>query len=152
MKKDILLASIVLVIAIALGVILGIIGFGLISKSVQPDSVLRGNAFEATQFKTASSTSETITISVTTSARILATTTTDRTRIYARICNDSGTKVYFRMDGDKPVTNVAGEETGSPLAANTCYEINDQNSYQGSIQASSTNETASNLTIHSYEL
>lgn len=67
-------------------------------------------------------------------ARILATST----RKYAIICNDDASdKLYLSLDADKPVTTT-GENTSVVVAVNSCYEIDTDNLYTGSIRASST--------------
>lgn len=111
---------------------------------------------KAGPFYTTLSTATTSTaISVTTSARILATSTSPTGgyfRTYASICNTSANPVYLRMDGDKQENSTS--TGGIPIAAaagySACYEITDKNSYQGSIQASSTNGTATTLYIQEY--
>lgn len=86
-------------------------------------------------------------VTVTSSTRILATTTAS-TRAWAKICNDSSNKVYINMDKDK----AASLSVGFPLAANTCFDLNSENVYNGSITASSTNESSSSISVTSFEL
>ena len=96
--------------------------------------------------------------SVTVSTRILATTTntTDpansHARVYATICNPSATVVYLRLDGDKPVdiNSAAAYPIAAAAGYNACYIINDQNTYYGSVTASSTNQTAAVLYTTEY--
>lgn len=97
-------------------------------------------------------------VAVTSSVRLSATTTspTDSTtsyvRSYVNICNANVNPVYLRFDGDKPAS-IAGGYTAVIAAAagyNVCYEINDRNLYLGSIQASSTNQTSTNVSIAEY--
>lgn len=81
----------------------------------------------------------------TTSTRVLATTTNpldpanSRTRIYSTICTTGTVPVAISMNSDKAVSS-SNITTFIAAAAgyNNCYEINDRNSYQGSIVASST--------------
>lgn len=93
--------------------------------------------------------------SVTTSVRVLATTTTtgvpSYTRIYATICNPNANPVYLNMDGDKAASS--GKATAVIAAAagyNVCFEVNDRNPYNGSIQASSTNQTATTISVEDF--
>lgn len=96
-------------------------------------------------------------IAVTSSTRLLATTTNplDPTnsynRIYATICNPSTTLVYVLMDADKPASNAKANVVIAAAAGyNACFEINDRNPYSGSITASSTNETSTSILVTSY--
>lgn len=96
-------------------------------------------------------------ISVTTSTRILSTTTNPLaapgvgtfTRSYASICNTSPTvPVLIRMDGDKPAD---GRTTGGYwINANGCYEVTDKMLYQGSITASTSDQTAVKVVVQDY--
>lgn len=97
--------------------------------------------------------------SITTSARILATTTNplDPTnsfnRVYATICNPNGNPVFLNLDGDKPANFGAGRSTfaiGTSTGMSVCYEITDRNPYTGSITASSTNGTATIISVKEY--
>jgi hypothetical protein len=96
-------------------------------------------------------------VAVTSSTRILATTTNplDPTnsyiRAYASICNPSATLVYLNMNADKPAdTSHAVAVIGAAAGYNVCYEITDRNLYVGSVQASSTNQTSVNVLVTSY--
>ena len=129
-------AVIILVAAVAVGSLV---------TSYRSEQKLGNNAYESTRFSVASTTGA---VSVTTSTRVLATTTAGTIRAYAKICNDSAQKLYFNMDQDKKASLLAG----TPVAANTCFEITGVNLYQGSITASSTNETASSVSVYSVEL
>jgi len=75
-------------------------------------------------------------MTVTSDVMILATST----RSHAIICNDGGNKVYLGINSDKPITNDGSlvYNAGIAIAANTCYEFNNDNLYAGSIRASST--------------
>lgn len=95
----------------------------------------------------------TTTISVTTSTRILATTTntigTGYTRSYANICNTSATKaIVILMNADKPAN--ATTNGGVWINANTCYEITDKMLYQGSVTASSSDQSAVSVLVNDY--
>lgn len=96
-------------------------------------------------------------VSVTSSQRILATTTsltgTSYTRVYATICNPSSTIVYVNLDGDKAASSAGGNFTTVIAAAagyDACYEITDRNLYMGSVTASSTNQTAATIYVKDY--
>lgn len=98
--------------------------------------------------------------SVTTSTRILATTTnplgtpgvTSFTRVYASICNMNANPVVLNLDIDKIAKSSGGMTAVIAAAAgyNTCYEITDRNLYSGSVTASSTNETSTSITVKEY--
>lgn len=97
--------------------------------------------------------------SVTTSARILSTTTnaTDPSnsyvRVYASICNPNANPVFLNLDGDKVTNSSTGGFTTVIAAAagySACYEITDRNQYLGSITASSTNQTATVISAKEY--
>lgn len=96
--------------------------------------------------------------SVTTSARVLATTTNpldpinSYLRVYATICTTSSNPVALNLDGDK-AANANGAVTAWIAAAagyNACYQVDDRNPYMGSITASSTNQTATVITVKDY--
>ncbi len=79
---------------------------------------------------------------------ILATTSAGKTRVYAKICNDSATKMYLSLNND---IAIASTTAGFPVAGNTCYDINDQNLYQGAVHASA--QSGSQLiSVNSWEL
>lgn len=97
--------------------------------------------------------------SITTSARIMATTTNplDPTnsynRVYASICNPNANPVWLNLDGDKPANSLTGDVTTVIAAAagySACFEIDDSNAYHGSVTASSTNQTATVITVKQY--
>lgn len=99
----------------------------------------------------------TTSVAVTSSTRILATTTnalgngTSYTRKFATICNPSTTVVYLLMNGDKPASLTAANVAIAAAAGyNACYEIKDYNQYNGSVTASSTNQTSTNLIVTDY--
>lgn len=96
-------------------------------------------------------------VSVAASTRILATTTnalgngTSYTRVYATICNPNANAVYVLLDGDKPASlSKANVVLSAAAGYNVCYEITDRNLYQGSITASSTNQTATSVIVTDY--
>lgn len=99
--------------------------------------------------------------SVTTSTRILSTTTnplgtpgvTSNVRVFASICTNSSNPVALNFDQDKAANIVAGRVTVLIAAAagySSCYEITDRNLYQGSVQASSTNQTTTPVFVSEY--
>lgn len=103
----------------------------------------------------------TASFAVTSSARVLATTTnpvgypgiTSFTRVYATICNANANPVALLMDRDEQANLSTGKVTVWIAAAagyNACYEITDRNLYQGSVQASSTNQTSTTITVADY--
>lgn len=103
-------------------------------------------------------TSTTQTFSVTTSARVAATTTNPLDpansfiRAYTSICNPNANPVYLNFDADKP-TSVTAYTTVIAAAAgyNACYELIDSKMvYNGSITASSTNQTATVISVKQY--
>lgn len=94
--------------------------------------------------------------SVTSSARIAATSSdpianTGYLRVYASICNPNANPVYIRMDADK-AASLSGYTAVIAAAAgySVCYEVTDRNLYQGSITASSTNQTATSVMVADY--
>lgn len=97
------------------------------------------------------------TVSVTTSQRLLATTTNtvgdgnSRTRVYATICNPNANPVYLYLGHDEPASLTNATYVLAAAAGyNVCYEITDRNQYSGSITASSTNQTATVVTVSEY--
>jgi hypothetical protein len=97
--------------------------------------------------------------SITSSARIMATTTNpldptnSYTRVYAVVCNPNANPVYLNLDQDKAADLTAGKVTTVIAAASgysACYEITDRNQYSGSVTASSTNQTATTITVKQY--
>lgn len=113
---------------------------------IKNDGKLGVNAFDSTVWT--QSTTHTAGLIGGTSSQLLATTTDGFKRIYARICNDSSSKIYITMNLDKPVTVAGGVITsGLPIAANSCFDITDQNLYQGAVQASSTVSSSAISTI-----
>lgn len=98
---------------------------------------------------------------ITTSARILATTTnpdgvpgvTSFNRSYTSICNPNANPVYLNLDGDKPTNSSSGKATAVIAAAagyDVCFEITDRNKYNGSITASSTSQTSTTILVTDY--
>lgn len=114
------------------------------------------NSFTATTIGTATTSAA---VAVTTSTRVLATTTNSRgngtsyTRVYATLCNPSATLVYLNLNGDKVASLPGGTFTTVIAAAagyDACFEITDRNLYQGSVTASSTNQTSVNVYVTDY--
>lgn len=100
-------------------------------------------------------------IAVTSSTRVLATTTnplgvpgeTSFTRVYATICNPTATLVYLNLNQDKAASVPAGAYTtiiASAAGHKACYEITDFNQYSGSVTASSTNQTSVSIQVADY--
>lgn len=124
------------------------------SVSVTPK--VNANPYNATAIGAATTTNA---IAVTTSTRILASTTnpvgtpgfTSFTRVYATVCNPNANPVYLSLNGD----NLASISKSTYVIAaaagySTCYEITDRNMYQGSVTASSTNQTSTTVTVSDY--
>ena len=108
----------------------------------------------ATVLSTATTTTS---VAVTSSTRLLATTTnalgngTSYTRKFATICNPNANPVFIRFDGDKPASNTAANVVLAAAAGyNVCYQITDVNQYSGSIQASSTDQTSTTVLVTDY--
>lgn len=119
-----------------------------------PPSPARASGVTATPIGSATTSAA---FSVTTSARLLATTTntvgTGYTRVYATICNANANPVALNLDSDKAANASTGALTYWIAAAagyQACYEITDRNQYSGSITASSTNQTATSITVKDY--
>lgn len=98
-------------------------------------------------------------VAVTSSTRVLATTTntlgngTSYTRIWATICNPTPNAVVINMNGDKAASQPGGAYQAMIGATSTlpvCFEVTDRNAYSGSIQASSTNQTSTSVTVTEY--
>lgn len=94
-------------------------------------------------------------VAVTSSTRLVATTTgtgdTSYTRVYSVICNPNANPVFISLNNDKAASKTSATYVIAAAAGyNVCYEITDRNMYQGSITASSTNETSTTLNVASY--
>lgn len=96
-------------------------------------------------------------VSVTTSTRIMATTSNPLdpansfTRVYATVCNPNANPVVINMDFDKPASlSQATYIIAAAAGYNACFEIGGDNGYDGSITASSTNQTATTITVKQY--
>lgn len=133
---------------IIVGIILLLILFKNDEKTLPMATVGGSNAFALSNATTSTA------VAVTSSTRVLATTTsttgTSYTRVYSTICNPSSTIVYLRMDSDKAASVTSGIPIGAAAGYNACYEITDRNMYQGSIQASSTNQTSVSILVNDY--
>lgn len=136
-------------IALYLGTAVGVMLFVLTNPVPA-----KANVFSANVISTATTSAL---FSVTTSARILATTTntvgTGYTRVYASICTTATNPVAINLDGDKAANSTTGQVTAYIAAAagyQSCYFITDINEYSGSITASSTNQTATVVTVKDY--
>jgi hypothetical protein len=110
-----------------------------------------------TQFLNLSAPTTTAAFAVTTSARILATTTsvtgTSYQRVYATICNPNANPVALYLGQDVTANATAGRTTTWIAAAagyNACFEITDRNGYNGSVTASSTGQTSTTITVTDY--
>lgn len=146
---------------ITIPTIIASIVFGIIMVAfaiISPVRLVSASPITATTIGTATTTAA---VAVTSSTRILATTTNPLaqpgvgsfTRVYATICNPSSTLVYLNLDGDKLTSAPLGKFSTVIAAAagyNACFEITDRNLTQGSITASSTNQTSVNITVQDY--
>lgn len=117
---------------------------------VQPKQTFAGSPAVSPAFSVATTSAV---VSVTTSTRILATTTNPLgngfTRSYANICNTSATKpIVISMNSDKPAN--ASVNGGYWINANSCYEITDKMLYQGSVTASSSDQSAVQVLVQDY--
>lgn len=78
--------------------------------------------------------------------------TTSFKRAYAVVCNPNANPVYLNLDSDKPASVT---QTTAVIAAaagySACFELTDTKmQYFGSITASSTNETATVISVKEY--
>jgi hypothetical protein len=105
-------------------------------------------------FTTIGAATTTASIAVTSSTRVLATTTANGVgyvRAYATICNPNANPVYLLLNNDKPASNAAATAVIAAAAGyNACYTIASDNHYNGSVQASSTNQTSTSVTVSDY--
>lgn len=127
-----------------------VLGIGAIVMR-QP-AVASASVYNATNIQVATTTGR---VAVTTSTRLLATTTSvlgpSYTRVYATICNANANPVYLALDADQPASLANSTYVIAAAAGySACYEITDRNQYQGSITASSTNETSTAVTFSDY--
>lgn len=139
--KTTLLASLIAILVVSALLVLS-----------QPQDA-KANVFTANVISVATTSAS---FSVTTSARILATTTntigTGYTRVYANICTISATPVALNLDADKAANGSVGQVTAYIAAAagyQNCYTITDFNEYSGSVTASSTTAAVA-VTVKEY--
>lgn len=134
-------------------IVLALLAWAFMLLNNPAQHVFAGSPAVSPAFGVASSSAA---VSVTTSTRLLASSTNpldpahSYTRSYAMICNPSATKqILIRMDGDKPADGrTAG---GYWINANSCYEMTDKMLYQGSITASSSDQSAVSVLVTDYE-
>lgn len=130
-----------------------IIALAVVAMLVQrPNVTVSGNPATTPALGTATTTAA---ISVTSSTRILATTsdaTGGYSRSYATVCNPNANPVYIRLGQDKPASATAATFVIAAAAGyQTCFEITpDRLVYNGSITASSTNQTATTVFVSDY--
>lgn len=124
-----------------------IAALGVAAVLLTRDTPTLGGLAQATTIGNASTT----VISVTSSKRILATTTSGVTRVRAEICNVGSNPVYVLVSEDKNINiNTGG---GFPIAAaagfESCYVMSPDtgNLSTGSVKASSTAQTATSLYV-----
>lgn len=96
-------------------------------------------------------------VAVTSSTRLLATTTNtvgdgnSHTRIYATICNPSSNLVYVSLNQDAAASATSATWIiGAAAGYSACYQIDDRNPYNGSVTASSTNQTSTAVLVTQY--
>ena len=130
--------------------------FAAVFAIVAPMLFSVGNAHASIYNGTVLSTATTSTaIAVTSSTRLLATTTsttgTSYTRVYATICNANANPVFLNLDRDNAASLTNATYVIAAAAGySVCYEITDRNMYQGSITASSTNQTSTTVQVTDY--
>lgn len=131
-------------------ILLGVLLWFTIPKTNQLGSTI-------TQGPTLGTATTSTAVTVTSSTRLLATTTnalgtgTSYTRLYATICNPSTTLVYVSLNGDKPASLTSANTVIAASAGyDACFEITDRNPYNGSITASSTNQTSTSILVTDY--
>lgn len=128
MKTTLLNTMVIGVLAMAILVLAGVLVFN------SPSVARAGNALIAPHFNNATTTSQTW---IRTNTLLVASTSANDIRYYMRICNAAtGTsQLAIQLDEGKPADN-----NGATILSNgTCYEMTDENSYWGTINASSTN-------------
>lgn len=128
------------------------VGFFAATLITQPnDSKLGGGDVNFGSLEAATTSSA---VAVTTSTRILATTTnalgngTSYTRVYAQICNPSAVKVLISMNKD--VAADGRTLGGYWLDANSCFEITERNQYNGSVTASTSDQSSVKVLVTDY--
>ncbi len=134
----------------------GVITITLMAYVFEAARPAEAAVFNATNIQVATTSAAT---AVTTSTRIFATTTNpldpsqSYTRVYATICNPNANPVFLNFNGDKAANLPTGQVTVVIAAAagyNTCFEMTDRNQYQGSVTASSTNQTSTTITAQQF--
>jgi hypothetical protein len=95
-------------------------------------------------------------VSVTTSTRLMATTSNPQdasnqwTRIYATVCNPNANPVYLALDGDQPASLANSTYVIAAAAGyDVCFTL-ENTGYNGSITASSTNQSATVINYMQY--
>lgn len=129
------------------------VAFGMIAL-FSPRQDAHANIYTATNIQAATSSAA---VAVTAGTRVLATTTSivggaSYTRVYARICNPTPIPVYLNMNNDK-VANASSSALaiiGVAAGLQACFEISENNLYQGSVQASSTNAQSVSVLVSEY--
>lgn len=139
----------ILTIALAAAVWV-LVGLAFVHRTAQPQPSLGAQNIPALSVATTSTS-----VAVTVSARLLATTTSAEVansyqRAYATICNPNTNPVYLLLDGDKPASKTKATYVIAAAAGyDACFRLTDI-VYNGSITASSTNETSTIVTVSSY--
>lgn len=150
--------EIIKTIAVAVGSAVVALGIFLMGQgtAIQDNAQNLSGYLQATPITTATTSAA---IAVTSTTRLLASSTVnvaDSANIYSRkfasICNPSSTLVYVNLDSDKAAALANGAFTHIIAAAegyDACLTIHDP-SYQGSVTASSTNQTSVTVYVKDY--
>lgn len=132
---------------------IALLGFAFIAFRDVPQA----SGASITQYLNLSTATTSAATAITTSARIMATTTsitgTSYTRVYARICNANANPVAINLNSDVPANLLTGQVTAWIAAAagyDACYTIDSDNGYNGSVTASSTAQTSTTITVQQY--
>lgn len=138
----------------AIGGFVALIVLALFASEMFSIGSARANPYTATNIGVATTSTA---VAVTSSTRLVASTTnnggngTSYTRVYASICNPNANPVFISLNGDKAASATSATTVIAAAAGyNVCYEITDRNMYQGSITASSTNQTSTTVNVASY--
>lgn len=138
----------------ALGGFLALMVLALVASEMFSIGNVHANPYTATVIGTATTSAS---VAVTSSTRILATTTnalgngSSHTRLYATICNPNANPVFISLNNDVAASDSSATYVIAAAAGySACYELTDRNMYQGSITASSTDETSTAVNVSEY--
>lgn len=134
----------------AVTIVLAVIAVAAVLAFVGAGNAHADNAYTSTQFSRATTSTA---FTVTTSTRILATSTRPYTRVYATVCNPNANPVYLNLNADNPANATSASFVIAAAAGyQACYEVNGLDLYQGAVQASSTGETPTKVFVTDYWL